>query len=65
MERIRCKKCGEFLVSAKTPGGDMDAAGLILFFKMVEQPDPLNGYVCGACGKSSSFELVETENKGK
>jgi len=59
MERLRCKKCGDYLVSAKTDHGEMDAAQLILFFKMVGQPDPLDGYVCGACGKSSSFELVE------
>lgn len=60
MERLKCKKCGEYLVKAKTERGEMDAAGLVLFFKMVGEPDPLDGYVCGACGNSSSFELVET-----
>ncbi len=64
MERLRCKKCGEFLVSAQGYAGPMREGDLILFFKMVDQPDPLEGYVCGSCG-GSSFEIVEVEEAVK
>lgn len=69
MERIRCKRCGEFLTKAITGSGPMNESGLVLMFKMLQgalseegEKDPLDdmdGIECGGCG-ASSFEIVET-----
>jgi hypothetical protein len=42
----------------------MNEQDLVLFFKMVSQPDPLPDYLCGSCG-GSSFELVPLQPPSK
>jgi hypothetical protein len=68
-ERVKCKSCGEYLVSAiGHMGMPMNESDLVLTFKMIRDGsknlgininNPFDGFICGACG-GSSFEIVET-----
>ncbi len=69
-KRVKCKSCGEYLVSAiGHMGMPMNESDLVLTFKMIrggsknlgiKNPlDDCDGFICGACG-GSRFEIVET-----
>ena len=68
MERIKCKKCGEFLTSANFGYAVADEKTLVTTFKMIaslgkdqvglKNPlDNMDEYICGACGHNC-FEIV-------
>lgn len=71
MERIKCKKCGQYLVSARGyTGQPMNEGQLVLMFQMIEgglkekgekSPlDDMTDFKCGNCG-GASFEIVEVK----
>lgn len=57
-ERVRCKKCGKYLVKAETSMGPLDEEGLVMTFKLMSKYGGVGSVmVCDGCG-GHSFELV-------